>query len=40
MRKKRTAPTVAEINRLTEDLWIALGPKQARSRAYAAPPKR
>jgi hypothetical protein len=35
MRKKLTPRTVAEINRLTEDLWIALGPKQARTRAEA-----
>jgi hypothetical protein len=35
MRKKRPARTIAEINRLTEDLWIALGPKRARTRAEA-----
>lgn len=33
--KKRAKATIAEINRLTEDLWIALGPKRARTRAEA-----
>jgi hypothetical protein len=32
---KNKPPTTAEINRLHEHLWIALGPKRVRSRAEA-----